>query len=270
MSGRGRGRRGNPLEETNSDSNASIAQLLRLLVEKTGRGNGQSSSSRGPSHDDSQEKFRRQKPKEFSGTTDPLVAESWIKSMELAVGPQPLWLRNHNSGLAQRIMVKRLATSPHDPLGITDSACKNQSVVVSVQYGPFNPYIPIRSMTIGKSRVAIDPIVVLNRRNLRTGTHASYNKPDATIQSQLSSRNLSSRKLSSRNLSSRKLSSRNPRNAAFQLNETTSCCSLDWFLNSTAGHPVAVKFLPRLVLQFFDWSFSHERNDCQTQHKRND
>ncbi|KZV16216.1 protein ACCUMULATION AND REPLICATION OF CHLOROPLASTS 3 [Dorcoceras hygrometricum] len=49
--------------------------------------------------------------------------------IQLAVGPQPLWLRNHNSGPAQRIMVKRLATSPHDPLGITDSACKNQSVV---------------------------------------------------------------------------------------------------------------------------------------------
>ncbi|KZV23116.1 hypothetical protein F511_09154 [Dorcoceras hygrometricum] len=80
--------------------------------------------------------------------------------IQLAVGPQPLWLRNHNSGLAQRIMVKRLATSPHDPLGITDSACKNQSVVVSVQYGPFNPYIPIRSTTIGKSRVAIDPIAM--------------------------------------------------------------------------------------------------------------
>ncbi|KZV18656.1 putative leucine-rich repeat receptor-like protein kinase [Dorcoceras hygrometricum] len=76
------------------------------------------------------------------------------------MGPQPLWLRNQNSGLAQRIMVKRLATSPHDPLGITDSACKNQSVVVSVQYGPFNPYIPIRSTTIGKSRVAIDPIAM--------------------------------------------------------------------------------------------------------------
>ncbi|KZV49869.1 hypothetical protein F511_32290 [Dorcoceras hygrometricum] len=80
--------------------------------------------------------------------------------IQLAVGPQPLWLRNHNSGLAQRIMVKRLATSPHDPLGITDSACKNQSVVVSVQYGPFNPYIPIRSTTIGKSRVAIDSIAM--------------------------------------------------------------------------------------------------------------
>ncbi|KZV18005.1 hypothetical protein F511_38834 [Dorcoceras hygrometricum] len=80
--------------------------------------------------------------------------------IQLAVGPQPLRLRNHNSGLAQRIMVKGLATSPHDPLGITDSACKNQSVVVSVQYGPFNPYIPIRSTTIGKSRVAIDPIAI--------------------------------------------------------------------------------------------------------------
>ncbi|KZV16645.1 hypothetical protein F511_14715 [Dorcoceras hygrometricum] len=80
--------------------------------------------------------------------------------IQLDVGPQPLRLRNHNSGLAQRIMVKHLATSPHDPLGITDCACKNQSVVVSVQYGPFNPYIPIRSTTIGKSRVAIDPITM--------------------------------------------------------------------------------------------------------------
>ncbi|KZV27989.1 hypothetical protein F511_25866 [Dorcoceras hygrometricum] len=80
--------------------------------------------------------------------------------IQLAVGPQPLRLRNHNFGLAQWIMVKRLATSPHDPLGITDSACKNQLVVVSVQYGPFNPYIPIRSTTIDKSRVVIDPIAM--------------------------------------------------------------------------------------------------------------
>ncbi|KZV58389.1 homeobox protein [Dorcoceras hygrometricum] len=57
-------------------------------------------------------------------------------------------------------MVKRLATSRHDPLGITDSACKNQLVVVSVQYGPFNTYIPIRSTTIGKSRVARDLITM--------------------------------------------------------------------------------------------------------------
>ncbi|KZV19261.1 Cupredoxin superfamily protein isoform 1 [Dorcoceras hygrometricum] len=55
-------------------------------------------------------------------------------------------------------MVKRLETSSHDPLGITDSACKNHSVMVSVQYGPFNTYIPIRSTIIGKSRVARDPI----------------------------------------------------------------------------------------------------------------
>ncbi|KZV44996.1 hypothetical protein F511_26553 [Dorcoceras hygrometricum] len=36
--------------------------------------------------------------------------------IQLAVGPQPLRLRNHDFGLIQRIMVKRLATSPHDPL----------------------------------------------------------------------------------------------------------------------------------------------------------
>ncbi|KZV58650.1 hypothetical protein F511_26081 [Dorcoceras hygrometricum] len=84
--------------------------------------------------------------------------------IQLAVGPQPLWLRNHNFRLTHRIMVKRLATSPHDPLGITDSACKNQLIMVSVQYGPFNTYIPIRSTTIGKSRVARDPIAMHTSR----------------------------------------------------------------------------------------------------------
>ncbi|KZV19992.1 hypothetical protein F511_17153 [Dorcoceras hygrometricum] len=52
----------------------------------------------------------------------------------------------------------------HDPLGITDSAYKNQLVVVSIQYGPFNTYIPIRSTTIGKSRVARDPITMHTSR----------------------------------------------------------------------------------------------------------
>ncbi|KZV37094.1 hypothetical protein F511_12552 [Dorcoceras hygrometricum] len=80
--------------------------------------------------------------------------------IQLAVGPTTIVARNHNFGLAHRIMVKRLATSPHDPLGITDSAFKNQLVMVSVQYGPFNTYIPIRSTTIGKSRVARDPIAM--------------------------------------------------------------------------------------------------------------
>ncbi|KZV33459.1 hypothetical protein F511_12973 [Dorcoceras hygrometricum] len=47
-----------------------------------------------------------------------------------------------------RIMVKRLATSPHDLLSIIDSACKNQSFMVSVQYGPFNTNIPIISTNI--------------------------------------------------------------------------------------------------------------------------
>ncbi|KZV26288.1 hypothetical protein F511_38615 [Dorcoceras hygrometricum] len=55
-------------------------------------------------------------------------------------------------------MIKRLATSPYDTLGITDSACKNKSVMVSVQYGPFISNIPTESRTIGKSRVSRDPI----------------------------------------------------------------------------------------------------------------
>ncbi|KZV40675.1 triacylglycerol lipase [Dorcoceras hygrometricum] len=49
-------------------------------------------------------------------------------------------------------------------LCITDSACKNQLVVVSVKYVPFNTYIPIRSTTIGKSRVAKDPITMHTSR----------------------------------------------------------------------------------------------------------
>ncbi|KZV18215.1 hypothetical protein F511_23994 [Dorcoceras hygrometricum] len=102
--------------------------------------------------------------------------------IQLAVGPQPLWLRNHNSGLAQSDLLgnrgesgsRRLVSYLAGDLrlaptgitrrpalhGITDSACKNQLVVVSVQYGPFNPYIPIRSTTIGKSRIAKDPIAM--------------------------------------------------------------------------------------------------------------
>ncbi|KZV47008.1 hypothetical protein F511_31991 [Dorcoceras hygrometricum] len=55
---------------------------------------------------------------------------------------------------------KSSSHAQHIELSITDSACKNQLVVVSVQYGPFNPYIPIRSTTIGKSRVAKDPIAM--------------------------------------------------------------------------------------------------------------
>ncbi|KZV30265.1 hypothetical protein F511_39921 [Dorcoceras hygrometricum] len=91
-------------------------------------------------------------------------SEGWRLGIQLAVGPQQLRLRNHNFRLTHRTMVKRLATSSHDPLGITDSACKNQSVMVSVQYGPFNTYIPIRSTTIGKSRVARDPITMHTSR----------------------------------------------------------------------------------------------------------
>ncbi|KZV52490.1 BTB/POZ domain-containing protein-like [Dorcoceras hygrometricum] len=65
-----------------------------------------------------------------------------------------------NIGKSDLTSVDFLGSRTPKPLRITDSACKNQWVVVSVQYGPFNPYIPIRSTTIGKSRVAIDPIAM--------------------------------------------------------------------------------------------------------------
>ncbi|KZV48071.1 sister chromatid arm cohesin [Dorcoceras hygrometricum] len=73
-----------------------------------------------------------------AGISNPVLVTLNGSRIQLAVGPQPLWLRNHNSGLAHWITL----------------------VVVSVHYGPFNPYIPIRSTTIGKSRVAIDLIAM--------------------------------------------------------------------------------------------------------------
>ncbi|KZV20672.1 hypothetical protein F511_30573 [Dorcoceras hygrometricum] len=39
--------------------------------------------------------------------------------------------------------------------------CIETGDALRLYYGPFNPYIPIRSTTIGKSRVAIDPIAML-------------------------------------------------------------------------------------------------------------
>ncbi|KZV43051.1 hypothetical protein F511_41037 [Dorcoceras hygrometricum] len=85
-------------------------------------------------------------------------------------------------------MVKRLETSRHDPLGITDSACKNQLVVVSVQYDPFITYIPIRSTTIGKSRVARDPIAM--HTSWRSNSDiASVTRPEQNLEGKMSSRN---------------------------------------------------------------------------------
>ncbi|KZV36801.1 hypothetical protein F511_09492 [Dorcoceras hygrometricum] len=72
------------------------------------------------------------------------------------------WNHTFTAHMANQIKRHNFSSLTYEnfPGGITDSACKNQLVVVSVQYGPFNPYIPIRSTTIGKSRVAIDPIAV--------------------------------------------------------------------------------------------------------------
>ncbi|KZV36698.1 putative RNA-dependent RNA polymerase 1 [Dorcoceras hygrometricum] len=73
----------------------------------------------------------------------------------------PQWFRDTASRGPTTIVApeSQFRTCPSDH-GITDSACKNQLVVVSVQYSPFNPYIPIRSTTIGKSKVAKDPIAM--------------------------------------------------------------------------------------------------------------
>ncbi|KZV53430.1 flotillin-like protein 3 [Dorcoceras hygrometricum] len=98
--------------------------------------------------------------------------------IQLAVGPQPLRLRNHNFGHVQRIMVKRLATSPHDPLGITDSACKNQLVVVSVQYGPSihisrSDQRPLIAYDIHECKRAVNP----RQRSIDSYMHRGLTQP---------------------------------------------------------------------------------------------
>ncbi|KZV33829.1 hypothetical protein F511_29706 [Dorcoceras hygrometricum] len=57
-----------------------------------------------------------------------------------------------------------------DPQWFRDTASRGPTTIVApesqfglahrIMYGPFNPYIPIRSTTIGKSRVAKDPIAM--------------------------------------------------------------------------------------------------------------
>ncbi|KZV44873.1 hypothetical protein F511_32905 [Dorcoceras hygrometricum] len=94
-----------------------------------------------------------------------------VLGIQLAVGSQPLRLRNHNFGLTHRIMVKRLETSPHDPLGITDSPCKNQLVMAAVdrQSGP-------RS----ESRNLRQPVLegLTNSAQTETARQADRNKSD--------------------------------------------------------------------------------------------
>ncbi|KZV28065.1 hypothetical protein F511_02151 [Dorcoceras hygrometricum] len=77
--------------------------------------------------------------------------------------------------------------TPKSCLRITDSAYKNQFVVVSVQYGPFNPYIPIRSTTIGKSRVSKDPIAMhtswISNSDIASVTSIGYPRMSASGES---------------------------------------------------------------------------------------
>ncbi|KZV29665.1 hypothetical protein F511_15473 [Dorcoceras hygrometricum] len=86
MAGRGRGIRSNIEGDSESEGVNpvlnSMAQLLERLVDQTNQGNGQS-SGRIVSREYPQERFRRQRPQEFTGSTDPIIAESWIKSMEV-------------------------------------------------------------------------------------------------------------------------------------------------------------------------------------------
>ncbi|KZV20916.1 hypothetical protein F511_38726 [Dorcoceras hygrometricum] len=61
-----------PYERDSVDMLAGITRLLER----------QSERHKNSHEEDVAERFRKQGPKEFAGTTDPLVAEEWIRSME--------------------------------------------------------------------------------------------------------------------------------------------------------------------------------------------
>ncbi|KZV57204.1 hypothetical protein F511_40561 [Dorcoceras hygrometricum] len=86
MAGRRRGRRstieGEGETEENNPVLASMAQLLERLVDQTNPGNYQP-IGRIVGHEDPQQRFRRQGPQEFLRSTDPLIVEGWIKSLEV-------------------------------------------------------------------------------------------------------------------------------------------------------------------------------------------
>ncbi|KZV54216.1 hypothetical protein F511_35480 [Dorcoceras hygrometricum] len=62
-----------PFERANVEMLAGITRLLERQSERHGKSH----------EEDVTERFRKQGPKEFSSTTDPLVAEEWIRSLEI-------------------------------------------------------------------------------------------------------------------------------------------------------------------------------------------
>ncbi|KZV41659.1 hypothetical protein F511_21520 [Dorcoceras hygrometricum] len=86
------------------------------------------------------------------------ISSSGVEQQQLAGPSCTQWLAHDSAHRPCNMRGQRAIARAH--ARINDSACKNQLVVVSVQYGPFNPYIPIRSTTIGRSRFAKDPIAM--------------------------------------------------------------------------------------------------------------
>ncbi|KZV26838.1 hypothetical protein F511_44073 [Dorcoceras hygrometricum] len=70
-----------PFERANVEMLAGITRMLEYQTERPGRSH----------EEDVAERFRKQGPKDFAGTTDPLVAEEW--NLSRTVGPIGLVLR---------------------------------------------------------------------------------------------------------------------------------------------------------------------------------
>ncbi|KZT76105.1 hypothetical protein F511_46870 [Dorcoceras hygrometricum] len=77
-----------PFERVNVEMLAGITRLLERQTERPGKLH----------EEDVAERFRKQGPKDFAGTTDPLVAEEW--NLSRTVGLLGLGLRTWTVGLA--------------------------------------------------------------------------------------------------------------------------------------------------------------------------
>ncbi|KZV48342.1 hypothetical protein F511_24448 [Dorcoceras hygrometricum] len=121
---------------------------------------------------------------EFSESRIPIHSSNKINlTKESRIWRGPDWRKLLQSTEKSRIIVITVGARHKCQQGITDSAYKNQLVVVSIQYGPFNPYIPIRSTTIGKSRVAKDSIAMhtswRSNRDIASVTSIGYPRMSA-------------------------------------------------------------------------------------------
>ncbi|KZV36828.1 hypothetical protein F511_03552 [Dorcoceras hygrometricum] len=172
----------------NSRILARIAQLLECLVEQSSR-RSELRSSQGSSQENPQKEFRckqKRQDSQFRKQKSPKQPKT-DQQKSLEQQPQPSNLapmmnikptcptckkkhvgqcRSGQDGCYKCGVQGHIAKycpnpkKPIDSIKCVVEADQETQLPQKFRYGPFNPYIPIRSTTIGKSSVAIDPIAM--------------------------------------------------------------------------------------------------------------